>query len=129
MGRNQSIILGPIIGDGVKARPTVPELIDALGSPRREALDKMRRIVRKTLPEAVESVKWGQPVYTLKETNIICFMLYEDHVNFGLFMGAKLRSERLEGTGKGLRHVKVFGVEDVDEKEFSRLAREAAKLV
>jgi hypothetical protein len=113
----------------VKPQPTVPELVEALGSPRKEVVERLRRIVRETLPEAVESVKWGQPTYILNGKNIICFMVYDNHVNYGLFMGARVKSKRLEGTGKGLRHVKVFGLADIDEKEFARLAREAARLV
>jgi hypothetical protein len=108
---------------------SVPELISSLGGPRKEMLERMRAVVRRTLPEATETVKWGQPVYSLWGKNIICFMIYDDHVNFGLFMGARLKAARLEGTGKGLRHVKVYTIGDIDEKEFSRLARDAAKLV
>ena len=85
--------------------------------------------MKKALPQAVETVKWGQPVYTANGKNIICLMLFDDHVNFGLFMGARLKSKRLEGTGKGLRHVKLYEMSDVDEKELTRLAREAAALV
>jgi hypothetical protein len=108
---------------------TAEQLVGGLGSPRREIVERMRGIVKKAVPEAVELVKWAQPVYAYKGRNIICFMLFDDHVNFGLFMGAQLESKRLEGTGKGLRHIKVYGMKDVDEKEFARLARDAAALV
>ena len=50
-------------------------------------------------------------------------------MDFGFFMGAKLKSELLEGTGKGLRHIKVKTQEDIDETEFGRLLKDAAKLV
>ncbi len=108
---------------------TIETLLGALGSPNREIVERMRGIVKKALPQAVESVKWRQPVYTVNGKNIICFMLFDDHVNFGLFMGAQLKSKRLEGTGKGLRHVKVYEMKDLDAKEFARLAKEAAALV
>jgi hypothetical protein len=107
---------------------TVEELVGGLGGPQREIAEKLRAIVKETLPEAVELVKWGQPVYVYKGKNIITLMLYDDHINYGLFMGARLKSRRLEGTGKGLRHVKVYGMRDVDEKEFARLAKDAAEL-
>jgi hypothetical protein len=107
---------------------TVEELVGGLRGPQREIVEKLRGIVKETLPEAVELVKWGQPVYVYKGKNIITLMLYDDHINYGLFMGARLKSTRLEGTGKGLRHVKVHAMRDVDEKEFARLARDAAEL-
>ena len=106
----------------------IDELVGGLSSQQREIVGKLRAIVKETLPQAVESVKWGHPVYVYKGKNIITLMFFDDHTNYGLFMGARLKSERLEGTGKGLRHVKVYGVKDVDEKEFSRLAMDAAKL-
>ena len=107
---------------------TVEDLVGELSSPRKEIVEKLRALVKETLPEVVELVKWGQPVYVYKGKNVIALMLYEDHVNYGLFMGARLKSKRLEGTGKGLRHVKVYAMKDVDEKEFARLARDAARL-
>ncbi len=120
----------PLRNGGSKKKPaTVDELPEVVGNPRREALEKMRAIVKRALPGVVESIKWGQPVYEYRGSNVICFMIYDDHVNFGLFMGAKLKPKRLEGTGKGLRHVKVTRPDDVDEREFTRLAKGAAKLV
>ena len=113
----------------MEKRPsTVEELVAGLDSRRRELVEEVRAIVRKSLPEAVESLKWGQPVYAFKGTNVICIMIYDDHINYGLFMGARLRSKRLEGTGKGLRHIKIRTKDDVDEREFARLARDAANL-
>lgn len=106
----------------------VEEFVGGLGSPRKEIVEKLRTIVKEALPQAVKSVKWSHPVYVYKGKNIIAFMAYDDHINYGLFMGARLKSERLEGTGKGLRHVKVYAMKDIDEKEFARLARDAAKL-
>ncbi|MDA4134811.1 MAG: DUF1801 domain-containing protein [Thaumarchaeota archaeon] len=111
-----------------KEGQTVEALVGGLESPNREIVERMRGIVERALPHAVESLKWGQPVYSVKGRNNIRIMLFEDHVNFGLFMGAQLRSKRLEGTGKGLRHVKVYEMDDVDEKKFTRLARGAAAL-
>lgn len=46
----------------------------------------------------------------------------------GFFVGAKLKSKKLEGTEKGLRHVKVRSKADIDEAEFSRLLKKAAAL-
>jgi hypothetical protein len=107
---------------------TVEEFVDRLDGPQKEIVEKIRAIVKGTLPQAIETVKWGQPVYVYKGKNIITIMVFEDHVNYGLFMGARLKSERLEGTGKGLRHVKVYETNDVDEKEFARLAGDASEL-
>ncbi|MDA4113336.1 MAG: DUF1801 domain-containing protein [Thaumarchaeota archaeon] len=107
---------------------TVEEFVDGLDGPQKEIVEKIRAIVKRTLPQAVETMKWRQPVYVYDGKNIITIMVFEDHINYGLFMGARMKSERLEGTGKGLRHVKVYETKDVDEKEFARLAGDAAEL-
>ena len=110
------------------AKPSVDSVIVSLDPARREMLERLRSVVMRALPDAVETVKWGQPTYVYHGKNLICFMIMEDHLNYGIFVGAKLRSSRLEGSGKGLRHIKVFRVEDIDEKEFARLAKQASKL-
>ena len=58
--------------------------------------------------------------------NVAWIMIYKDRVNLGFFQGAKMKSPLLEGTGKGLRHVKVRGPGEMDEKEFTHLLVRAA---
>jgi hypothetical protein len=97
--------------------PNVPQLVYGV-----------LRVIRKAAPEMQECVKWGAPTYMVNDRNAASIMIYKDHINLGFFQGAKLKSRRLEGTGKGLRHVKVRRLEDIDEAEFSRLARQAVEL-
>jgi hypothetical protein len=49
-------------------------------------------------------------------------------VDFGFFRGAELSSKLLEGTGKGLRHIKIRSQKGVDLVELTRLLEDAAKL-
>lgn len=114
---------------GVQAKVTVDDIVRELGSPRGEIVERLRSIVRKVLPGAVETIKWGQPFYVYKGMNLICFMLYDDHINLGFFVGSKMKSKRLEGTGKGLRHVKIRSLGEIDDAEFSRLIKQAVRLV
>ena len=55
----------------------------------------------------METVKWGNITYLLDDRKIAWILFYRDHVDLGFFAGAKLHSKLLEGTGKGLRHVKI----------------------
>jgi hypothetical protein len=77
----------------------------------------------------LKQVKWGGPVCSVNGKDVVCIMHYKDHVNLGFYMGTKLKPKRLEGTGKGLRHVKARSGADIDETEFGRLLKEAAALV
>ncbi len=57
-------------------------------------------------------------------------MLYADHINLGFFRGAELLSRFpvLEGTGKGLRHVKVHTIAEARRPVIRRVVRAAALL-
>ncbi len=107
---------------------TVEEIVGKLDAQRRGITEKLRNLVKQTLPDAEEKVKWGNITYLRKSKNLAWIIVYEGHVDFGFFRGAELASQRLEGTGKGLRHIKICRIEDIDEAEIARLLRDAANL-
>lgn len=112
----------------LSGKPDVDTLVKKLNPKLRELAEKLRVIVKKVLPNAVETVKWGNPTYIVDGKNVAWLLTYKDHVDLGFFKGAQLKSKFLEGTGKGLRHIKVRSVADINEEEFTRLLREAAKI-
>jgi hypothetical protein len=107
---------------------TVQAIMESFGPEWRGVAETLRALIKNTLPNAVETVKWGNITYLHDDKNLAWIIAFKDHLDFGFFRGAQLKSERLEGTGKGLRHIKVRAKEDVDEKEFARLIKDAAKL-
>jgi hypothetical protein len=107
---------------------TVDQLLEEADPTMRSLANQLRQVVRKALPNSQELVKWGNPTYLVDGKNVAWIMVYRDHVNLGFFQGAKMKSPLLEGTGKGLRHVKVRRSGDIDEKEFTRLLVRAAVL-
>src|SRR6201997_2904297 len=61
---------------------------------------------------------------------LCCFMAGKEHVTFAFMRGAALPDPKklLEGTGKGVRHVKLRSVADVKKPGVKKLVVEAAKL-
>lgn len=108
---------------------SVDAIIKNLNPQKKALAEKLRAIVKKTLPNAEETIKWGNITYLLDGKNLAWLLFYRDHVDLGFFMGAKLRSRLLEGTGKGLRHIKVRTPANINVPEFSRLLKQAAKLI
>ncbi|MGP8125680.1 MAG: DUF1801 domain-containing protein [Nitrososphaerales archaeon] len=106
----------------------VDQILKGVDPRIRRLAEGVRRVIRQAAPEMQEFVKRGAPTYVANGRNAACIMIYKDHVNLGFYQGAKMKSKRLEGTGKGLRRVKVRRLEDTDEREFSRLLREAVEL-
>ena len=76
----------------------------------------------------METIKWGNITYILGEDKLSWILIFGDHVDYGFFRGAELTSQILEGTGKGLRHIRINDDKSVDEKEILRLLKEAAQL-
>ena len=70
----------------------------------------------------------GLPTYSIDGVGIVCIADYSRHINLCLFSEARLSSPLLEGTGRGMRHIKVRRTQDIREAEFARLLKAAAKL-
>jgi hypothetical protein len=111
------------------AQKTVDAYIAGLDGWKAEVASRVREIVLAAAPEAVESIKWAQPVY---ETNgPFCYMkAFKTSVNFGFWRGVELEDPvgLLQGTGEKMRHVKLTGIDDVDEVALAGFVRQAVQL-
>jgi hypothetical protein len=109
-------------GKSAPARKDNPEV--------RKVVRGLRNLVKKVVLGTTETVNaWGIP--TFEKGQPFCFyMVGKRHVTCGFHYGTSLRDPHklLEGTGKNLRHVKLFEVEDLRRKGLRELLREAAKL-
>lgn len=74
-------------------------------------------------------MKWGFPCYV--DTDSICnIMITGKWADLGFFRGVDLKDPKglLEGSGKGMRHIKIPRVEDIDTTAITALVRQAASL-
>jgi len=96
---------------------------------KRAHVQTLRAFVKKQAPALKEQIKWGN-ICWIGKGNVCWIIVYDEHVDFGFFRGAQLKdpSKLLEGTGKGLRHVKVRAAGDIKQKEFAALLKEAMAL-
>ena len=93
-------------------------------------LKAVRALVKKELKGAEEYVNpWKIPSFD-SDGPLCCFMAGKEHVTFAFMRGATLPDPEklLEGTGKGVRHVKLRSVADVKRPGVKKLIAEAAKL-
>ncbi len=89
-----------------------------------------RALVKKVVKGAEEYVNpWNVPSFD-SNGPLCCFMVGKEHVTFAFLRGAALPDPEklLEGTGKGVRHVKLRSVADVKRPGVKKLIVEAAKL-
>lgn len=82
---------------------------DTLAPAQAELARHLREVVLDTEPALVQSVKWGNLVFSLQRDHLLAIIAYRDHVNLQVFNGARLLAQHpeLSGSGKGLRHLRL----------------------
>lgn len=93
-------------------------------------LKAVRVLVKKSVKGVEEYVNpWKIPSFD-SNGPLGCFMVGKEHVTFAFMRGAALSDPEklLDGTGKGVRHVKLRTVADVKKPGVKKLVVEAAKL-
>ena len=96
-------------------------------SPRnRKLISALSDLVKKTAPEFISTVKWGQGCWTLEGAPKVYIHAEPDHVQCGFYAGSKLKDpERLlVGRGKHVRHVKVFTTKGIPQKALVALLKQ-----
>jgi len=101
------------------------------GQKRARAL-RLRDIIIEVHPKIVERIKWGNLTFVYNENNIASVYSFEtiSYINLAFFKGTLLPDPKrlLEGTGKGMRHIKVHSEKDINKKQIISWIKEAIKL-
>lgn len=96
-----------------------------------DALIKLRSVLIKT--ELVETIKWGAPVYTINDKNIVGIGAFKSYVGLWFFQGALLKDSKKklvnaqEGITKAQRQMRFSSVEEINEKLVLEYVKEAIK--
>ncbi|TLZ65357.1 MAG: DUF1801 domain-containing protein [Methanobacteriota archaeon] len=104
----------------------VDKFVGGVDSPLREIVTALRETVRESAPDLREEIVMGIPTYSLQ--GFVCYIApYTRHVNLGFHRGALFPNPPsiLEGTGKGLRHVKVRTAAEAQSPLIRALVRTA----
>lgn len=86
-------------------------------------LEKLRALVNKGVPDVDVSIKWGVPFYQLDGKNVCALASFKDHVGLNFFAPPNAfvdPGEKLEGSGKGNRMLKVRSSGDIDSASILR---------
>lgn len=96
----------------------VKEYFDKQSLPQKEICKRVRKILLDTIPEIQEEYKNGVPWY-----GKFYIVGLKNSVNVGFSVTGLDKEEQklFEGKGKFMRHIKIYAVEDVDEKRIKKL--------
>jgi hypothetical protein len=114
---------------------TFDDLVTRVDPKIEQIARRLRTLILSVDPDAVEVVRLGDNAASFglgpkKMSEAYAYIMPKaTYVNLGFYNGAALADPAglIEGTGKRLRHVKVYSIEDTDQPELRRLI-EAARV-
>ncbi len=107
---------------------TVRAYLDALEPHERCIALELENMIKTHWPHLKVKLAWGFPCWSGNE-RVFSIIGQGNRCNLQLWQGAALAEsylDRIEGTGKSLRHVKVFGVEDINDELIDIMDRATA---
>lgn len=109
----------------VRTAALVESWFDLLPEAQRATARELQAAVLRAEPRLAQTVKWGNLVFMHRGANAIAIVAHRTHANLQFFNGHVLAVQypQLEGSGKGLRHLKVRYGEPVDSDLVGALVR------
>jgi hypothetical protein len=95
---------------------TVESWFSGLNPVQLSIAESLRAHIERAGPGLTCKLAWGFPCWSGTE-RIFSIVQHKDRCNLQLFNGAELAPsypDRIEGTGKALRHVKIHSIDQID---------------
>jgi len=115
----------------VKSKPkTADEIFSKIDDNIKQIAERLRILVKATLPQATESVRQGKFTYKISGKDCASIRLAKPHVDLEFMHGASLSSPHLKGQGTvgDLKHLEVTTLKNFDENDAKRLLLEEAAM-
>lgn len=111
----------------VRPAALVESWFDMLPDAQRLTARELRAALLAAEPGFVQAVKWGNLVFMLGGANVVSIVPHKTHANLQFFNGALLAAQwpQLEGTGRGLRHLKCRYGQEIDAALVAALVRDS----
>lgn len=113
--------------------PKVQQFFMKLPPAKREAAMQLRDIIVAVDNSIEETIKWNQLTFVHGKTNLAFIYTFAtvEYINLGFFHGTMLKDPKklLEGTGKGMRHVKIYNAEKIPAKQIAQWIKESMQTV
>jgi hypothetical protein len=100
-------------------------------APLRPILEELRTLIKEVAPDAISSIKWGMPFFSIGDAMMCALGGHKSHVNLILSgpPGTYADPEgRLSGEGKTGRHLKLTSLDEIPRASVRGWLRTAAEL-
>ena len=111
--------------------PKVQKFLAGLPDEKRKLAMIVREIMMAADKSITETVKWGNMTF-VSNGNLAFVYTYKTvpYINLGFMRATELGDPRklFEGTGKGMRHIKIAKEADIPQAQITKWTKEAVKL-
>jgi hypothetical protein len=109
--------------------PKIQQFLLKLPENKRAIAAEVRDIMLSAHKGISEAIKWNQLTFTYGKTNIafIYTLSSKDYMNLGFMKAVQLSDPKklFEGTGKGMRHIKISTKKEIPAAQIKKWVKEA----
>ncbi len=113
--------------------PAVQQYLIKLPDNKSEAALYIRDLIILVDPLITDCIKWRTLTFNYKKTSFAFIYTFPtvDYINLAFFKAVELDDPKklFEGTGKGMRHIKVWSVKDIPATQIKKWVKEATHLI
>ncbi len=112
-------------------KPKIQLFFSKLSSEKRVLASLVRDAVLATDKKIEEDIKWGALTFIYKGNMAFVYSYNQsDYINLGFHKAVELSDPKglFEGSGKGMRHIKIYTKKDIPVKQMKAWIKEAMKL-
>ncbi|MFC1978636.1 DUF5655 domain-containing protein [Chloroflexota bacterium] len=100
----------------------VKKYIEKQEPQQQQIIKKVRGLILETLADCDEKTAWGAVVFAGSKFYIAA-LKNKVHVGFAINGLSKEEISLFEGSGKTMRHIKIYSLADIDEKKLVKLIK------
>ena len=93
---------------------------------------RLRELILSTDKKITEGIKWNNLTFSVGKDHFAFIYTYKqvDYINLGFLYAVELSDPKklFEGTGKGMRHIKIKGEKDIPAAQVKKWVKEAVLL-
>ena len=100
----------------------VEEYIEKQQAPQKDILNKVRNLILESLPNCDEKAAWGVVTFAGGKFYLAA-LKNKVHIGFAINGLSKEEISQFEGSGKTMRHIKIFSLSDIDDEKLIKLIK------
>jgi hypothetical protein len=112
--------------------PPIQQFLAKLPDNKREVAMQVRDLILSASPKVTEAIKWRQLTFISGKANLAFIYTYAgvDYMNLGFMKATSLSDPKklFEGTGKGMRHIKIKTPKDIPASQIKKWVKEAISI-